>query len=132
MFESIPQEFSQPQTIKEKRQRNKKYYVCYLCNRAFGQRSDLTRHFRTHSGVPHSSCEICGRKFSQEGNKNKHLALHFAIRNDDRALNICIASNSFEIKSNTDTNPVRRQFLCKQCGYKCSFPEAAEFHLNSH
>ena len=51
---------------------NKKRYQCDVCRQRFLQRSDLTKHMRTHKGMPFQ-CVFCKKRFTRNCNLVTHM-----------------------------------------------------------
>ena len=52
--------------------------TCHICNRQFGRKDHLKRHFRmVHLGMRDSECQYCGKRFGQKSTLDEHvLRLH--------------------------------------------------------
>lgn len=48
-------------------------YVCEVCEKAFTQKSHLTRHMYIHTGERKHGCEVCGKWFVESADLKKHL-----------------------------------------------------------
>ena len=56
--------------------RPRKIHTCKHCGKHFGNKTDMLRHERIHTGEKPYSCEICGKSFTQKGNLNSHKLVH--------------------------------------------------------
>lgn len=50
-----------------------KPYECFTCHKRFTRKDILVNHLRTHTGEKLFECIICGKRFSDKRNLNSHL-----------------------------------------------------------
>ncbi|XP_030384526.1 zinc finger protein Xfin [Scaptodrosophila lebanonensis] len=62
------------------RQRSRKAYPCPLCQRPFGTRHNLKRHFMIHTGEKPFSCNKCRKPFRECSTLKKHMVTHVRER----------------------------------------------------
>jgi KRAB domain-containing zinc finger protein len=46
--------------------------LCVMCNKAFGQKSNLMSHKRIHSRERPFTCDVCNKAFSQQWDLLRH------------------------------------------------------------
>ncbi|XP_067623646.1 uncharacterized protein [Eurosta solidaginis] len=54
----------------------RKEFACTLCQRAFGTRHNLKRHFMIHTGEKPFSCDKCRKPFREYSTLKKHMVTH--------------------------------------------------------
>ncbi|XP_075153640.1 uncharacterized protein LOC142227153 [Haematobia irritans] len=54
----------------------RKEFACPLCNRAFGTRHNLKRHYMIHTGTKPFSCTKCRKPFREYSTLKKHMVTH--------------------------------------------------------
>ncbi|XP_057354379.1 zinc finger protein 169 isoform X2 [Manis pentadactyla] len=95
------------------------HHVCPECGRGFCQRSDLTKHQRTHSGEKPYSCGECGQGFRQK----IALILHQRTHLEETSFVCPECGRGFCQKASLlqpwSSHSGERPFLCPECG--CSF-----------
>ncbi|KAM7353195.1 uncharacterized protein ACRADG_005387 isoform 1-T2 [Cochliomyia hominivorax] len=58
----------------------RKEFPCPLCNRAFGTRHNLKRHYMIHTGEKPFSCTKCRKPFREYSTLKKHMVTHIRER----------------------------------------------------
>lgn len=58
----------------------RKEFPCPLCNRAFGTRHNLKRHYMIHTGEKPFSCSKCRKPFREFSTLKKHMVTHMRER----------------------------------------------------
>jgi uncharacterized Zn-finger protein len=51
-------------------------FHCDICNKGYKDRSNLTKHLRTHTKEKPYVCEVCGKEFSHSQSKKDHMSIH--------------------------------------------------------
>jgi DNA-directed RNA polymerase subunit RPC12/RpoP len=51
-------------------------FHCDTCNKGYKDRSNLTKHLRTHTKEKPYICEVCGKEFSHSQSKKDHMSIH--------------------------------------------------------
>lgn len=57
-----------------------KPFICVMCEKRFGRRSDLRKHSIVHTGIRPFGCPVCGKNFSRNTNLTKHLRIHSGLK----------------------------------------------------
>ncbi|KAG8239777.1 hypothetical protein J437_LFUL019415 [Ladona fulva] len=69
--EEMPDLLSRTEDIKEK-----KKFVCDVCEKGFNHKNDFKKHAMTHTNERPNQCPQCGKGFISRYRLNRHLSLH--------------------------------------------------------
>lgn len=58
----------------------RKAFICPVCDRVFGSRHNLKRHFMIHTGEKPFTCDICTKSFRELSTLKKHMLTHTRSR----------------------------------------------------
>ncbi|XP_034233323.1 zinc finger protein 354A-like isoform X11 [Thrips palmi] len=139
-----------------------KPYECKVCNRKFGQTSNLRNHMSTiHSEEKPHECSICGKKFKVMKNLKAHLEFHRGekryecricskkfrlpsglkkharVHTGEKPFECTICNTRFTQKHGLDTHVANfhtgvKPFECTQCGKKYRFRSQLNSHIKAH
>ncbi|XP_025100743.1 zinc finger protein 43-like isoform X1 [Pomacea canaliculata] len=138
-----------------------KPFKCEACEKSFGERNALRKHFlRTHSeNLPHV-CQDCGKGFAFPSELNQHqvihtgqkahtcqeckasftyaknLHLHMRIHTGERSFSCEVCQKSFRQSSHLHrhirAHSGERSFLCQDCGKTFTSKDNLDVHYRIH
>ncbi|GBN84805.1 Zinc finger protein 45 [Araneus ventricosus] len=94
---------------------NRQVYVCDVCNRAFHKKSNLNRHYRSHTGDNPHICDICDARYPTRSRLKEHQKSHSGERPF-----ICNLCNKTFARTSNLTRHLRihnglKRYKCDQC-----------------
>ncbi|XP_075703692.1 uncharacterized protein LOC142689481 [Rhinoderma darwinii] len=107
-------------------------FYCLVCGKAFGQRHNLIKHQRIHTGERPYGCDQCEKSFIQKQHLTKHQRLHTGERPY-----ICQeCGRGFSLKHNLTTHgrihTGEKPYPCYECGKNFSRRENLRAHQRCH
>lgn len=107
-------------------------FYCLVCGRAFGQRHNLIKHQRIHTGERPYFCDQCGKSFIQKQHLTKHQRLHTG----ERPYVCQMCGRGFSLKHNLTTHERihtgEKPYPCSECGKSFSRRENLRAHQRCH
>ncbi|XP_054628102.1 zinc finger protein 436-like isoform X1 [Dunckerocampus dactyliophorus] len=115
-----------------KKKTGKKRFTCSVCAKSFSQRTNFTRHMRTHTGEKPFACSVCGQRFSQKFTMLSHMTTHTG----EKPFNCSVCAQRFSRNSNMvrhmRTHTAEKPFACSVCGQRFSYQSNIVPHMRKH
>lgn len=108
--------------------RNLRKYDCDLCDKKFGKKSGLDRHFMTvHQKQKNFMCDLCDKAFGEKAQLKKHKRTHSNI--DDSTFCLICCENFKNIREHYEKNHQNLKNVCQNCFKRFSRRQELEVHL---
>jgi KRAB domain-containing zinc finger protein len=126
--------------VKSKKVRRKKHtkntgeklYKCDECNRLFGRKDHLKRHYLVHTGEKPYKCDICNKLFSQNGTLKAHYRVHTGEK--PYSCNVCNRrfGESVNLKNHYRVHTEEGRYKCDICSKAFTMRVSLKTHYRSH
>uniref|UniRef100_A0A1B0AVI2 Zinc finger protein Xfin n=1 Tax=Glossina palpalis gambiensis TaxID=67801 RepID=A0A1B0AVI2_9MUSC len=127
------QEFSKIKKINDR-------FLCYMCDKTFSLRKDVTRHVNTiHSDKAHFQCEFCGHQFKRKDKVREHIRAYHQPTQTNTNTSKCIPNgmksrlNQWKYGDCLYSKPTKRRLIeCRLCETRFSNARELRQHLEMH
>jgi KRAB domain-containing zinc finger protein len=107
-------------------------HICYVCNKGFGNRVNLRRHYRVHTEYERYDCKDCDKSYRHLIDLKRHALIHTG----EQPYSCDVCSKSFSrithLRDHTLTHTGERPHVCKICSKSFSQASNLQTHQLTH